>query len=171
MSAAGEQQKQVLIWSQPKALKRRFELRSGDAIIGTMHWEKGAGIAEMPGGVWHFKRKGVFKQHIPVYEIDEVGKKEVGTFYYTRPAQGMLTLLDGRQFDWKRPKKLKSRWQVVDVESRVIFECQLRSGFKGTGAEITIHHPPDDPRLFDLLVVLGFYLTAMYAYDAAAAAS
>jgi hypothetical protein len=188
---------QELIWRQPSAFKEQYELRAGDEVLATLHWQSAWGTlatARTAEGEWTFKRSGFWQQRIGVRPLGS--EREVATFVPDWSGNGILTIEGERTFRWvgKGFWGLEKLWQeradappligfknagALKTEARVVLSpvaaslpetTQLDDLYAPLPPEEMA--PPSSPLVeLPLLVTLGFYLMVLASRDAAAAAA
>lgn len=189
---------QELFWRQPSAFKEYYELRAGDEVLATLHWETAWGAlatARTAEGAWTFKRSISFwHQHVDVYPLGS--EREVATFVPGWTGNGTLTVEGVRTFQWvgKGILGLEKLWQERE-DAPPLIEFKHAGSLK-TEARVTLSQvaaalpettqlddlytplppeqmvPPSLPLVeLPLLVTFGFFLMILAARDAAAAAT
>src|SRR5215469_14604738 len=101
-----------LCWVKPRWSRREFELRSSDAVLGTLVWKRGSrALAELGESRYIFERKGWLNPHITVQRDSSSPEmnEPLATF---SPHGGILSVSDGRRFAWKKPQSSSAgrRW-------------------------------------------------------------
>ena len=95
-----------LKWTQPKRLKRYFELLCGDDRIGTLRWEKSFGslaTAEASEGQWTFKRGGFWGWRVTVREsgsAETIAMFELSLALDSTCGTGSLQYRGGQRIRW-----------------------------------------------------------------------
>jgi hypothetical protein len=104
-----------LEWRQPTALKRAFELRSGDSVLGTLEFLKTLGTlaaARAGGRCWTFKRSGFLN---PIVTAREEGSEtDVATFRAKWTARSGTLELKGGAVTLRALNFWGSEWGVED---------------------------------------------------------
>jgi hypothetical protein len=89
-----------LKWTQPRAMKREFELMDDGETVAQLHFRSSFGsfaTAESAGESWTFKRVGFWQTRVTICPAGTDG--EIASFRNnTWNAGGTLELADGRQF-------------------------------------------------------------------------
>jgi len=160
---------QELLWIQPAARKRDHELRAGDDVVATLHFQRGSlADAEAAGGHWTFKRQGFWQPRVTVRTAGS--DADLAVFHPRWVGGGTLEFADGRAVRLSSANFWQSEWLWHENETPLI-RFKGRHGFiKASGA---VEIQPDAAALPDLamLVLLGWYLILLYAEDSAAASS
>ena len=160
-----------LEWRQPGAFARSFELRRGDALLGTLKFTKTFGsLAEgrTSRAAWSFKRNGFFstnatarvlgtEQDIAVYQPNWTGSK------------GMVTLAGGERLILKNTSFWGGDWGWYTESDNPLVLFKSRGVFHH-GSDISVEEParrrPDLP----LLLLFGWYVLVLHQEDSAATA-
>lgn len=163
-----------LVWSQPSAKKRFFELRAGNDPIATLSWEKMFGTlatAQTAERTWTFKRVGFFNPRVTVRSPGS--DADLAVF---KPSWGYGGTLEapGQAYQWKKLDFWGSKWGFAWPEGTVLLRFSYAGGpgtlFKLEGMiEITpgcVSTNADMP----LLAALGWYIMVLMHDDNAAAA-
>jgi hypothetical protein len=165
-----------LHWVQPKALQRRFDLRSEeDDLFGTLEFTKPLGslaTATSDKGAWTFKRMGFFRPRVTVRVKDTEDDLAVYHPKWTG-SEGKLECTDGEVFVWKLTSFWSSRYEIVDAAGNVLVEYKLGSGqlklsdlFKSQ-ARMVVKTDGQKVDKLDVLVLLGWYLLILMQEDTA----
>jgi hypothetical protein len=162
-----------LRWTQPKLLKRYFELLCGDDRIGTLRWEKWFGslaTAEASEGQWTFKRAGVPGWDVTGWDVAvrESGSAEtiamfeatVDTFagveYWS--GAGSLQYRGGQRIRWAQNVR-RSRCMWVSVNGLEIAGFSYHSSITSrTEGRLKVSTYGAGLPELPLLVLLGWYL-------------
>lgn len=161
-----------LEWTQPRAMKREFELRDGDETIAQLHFRSTFGsfaTAEAAGASWTFKRVGFWQTRVTICPAGSDG--EIASFRInTWNAGGTLELADGRQL-----RANTNFWMSVYEFMNEVDEPLVR--FRKVGGVLhlssTVEILPAAAALPELpwLVALGWYLAVKMHDDAAGTAA
>jgi hypothetical protein len=160
---------QELLWIQPAARKREHELRAGDDVVATLHFQRGSlADAEAAGGHWTFKRQGFWQPRVTVRTPGS--DADLAVFHPRWVGGGTLEFPDGRAVRLSSANFWQSEWVWQENEKPLIRFKGRHGLIKARGA---VEIQPDAPALPDLamLVLLGWYLILLYAEDSAAASS
>lgn len=165
-----------LYWVQPKALSRKYELRSGGEVVATLDFETPFGslaTASTAENSWTFKRVGFFN---PRVTIREAGKEENLGLYRPRwtGTEGELELAGGRVYRWHVANFWATRYEIRDAQGETLIE--YRSGSKEhsladilkSQALVTVSAAGQGRPEAGLLVLLGWYLVLLQQQDSAA---
>lgn len=159
---------QELQWTQPRATKREFELRAGEAVIATLRFRSSLGsfaTAESAEGGWTFKRVGFWQTRATIRAIGS--DAEVGIFRNNTWANGgTLELPDGRCY------LANSNFWMTEYSFRTEGSDPLVVYRKVRGVihlSSIVDIRPAAAQLAELpwLVSLGWYLTVMMQADEA----
>jgi hypothetical protein len=160
-----------LLWTQPKAMRREYQLTNGDEIIGGLHFERifsscaSAGVASQN---WTFKKEGFihprFLVRIPNSDVN------LAVFRLKWTGSGTLEYPDGRQIRWCRTSFWRPNWVFIQGENRPLLRFKQRIGLMKISARVEFD--PADAAMPDLpmLAALGWYLLLLATQGAAAAA-
>jgi hypothetical protein len=158
---------------KPKWSRREFELRSGDAVLGTLVWKRGSrALAELGESRYSFERKGWLNSRITV-QRDSSSQEMVEPLATFSPHGGILSVSDGRRYVWKKPQSTSAsrRWtrERVWIDEPGAELVRFHPA-KHSSVEVTI--PPETSPQPDLplLILLGQYLIALSSQDAETAA-
>ncbi len=172
VTSAGDE----LVWNQPKATARNFELQRQDEPFGTLEFRSMWGtlaLARNPIQDWSFKRLGFLNPYITI-RIPEA--ESDNALFYPKPlGSGILHMLDGRPFSWEPVNFWRTKWRFVDKSGFPILsfdqgseEFKLNQLFK-----LHVLVRVDSSRItnleFSMLINLGFYLIILNLDDIAAA--
>lgn len=159
-----------VVWMQPRAMERRFELRAGDHLVGTLRWEKvfsHRAIAETEEGRWCLERRGFFRRRVAAVQADS--GIDVAQIALNWKNEGALTLADERVFHWRKIRFWRYHWALVDEWDNTIFELRVRMRFFRYEAEIIPHAEAEGIHNLVLLMSLGWYLGWITIQDTTAA--
>jgi hypothetical protein len=162
-----------MLWIKPKWSRREYELRAGDAVLGTLVWKRGSqALAEWGDSWYRFDRKGWLNPHITVHG-DASGQQASEPLATFSPRGGILTIFEGRTFVWKKAQRTSTgrRWtgEHVWIDASGTELVRFRP-VKHASVEVIM--PPEtspQPEL-PLLTLVGQYLIALSSQDAEAAA-
>lgn len=159
-----------LIWTQPSARHRRYELRAGDETVATLDWQKSAGslaLATTADGAWTLKRDGFWHPRVtarPAGTETEVARFEAGW-----TGGGTLRLEGGETFAWKPGGFWQTRWGWHDAAGSVLVGFRQRTSMLKTEGVVEIEAAAPAP--LALLLCLGWYLVVLSGDDSAASAA
>lgn len=161
-----------LKWTQPKRLKRYFELLCGDDRIGTLRWEKSFGslaTAEASEGQWTFERGGFRRPYVTVREsgsAETIALFELSLALDSTLMTGSLLYRGGQRIRWAPSGfwrlTVHPRFMWVSVNGLEIAGFSYHRGLKTLDLktegrlEVSTHGAglPELP----LLALLGWYL-------------
>jgi hypothetical protein len=162
---------QSLQWTQPQALKKKFELRAADEILATLELRSmfgSLGRGESADGCWTFKRVGFFQTRVTIRSCES--ETEIAQFKNsTWKGGGTLELPDGREL-----RATTNFWQTkldfLDPSEAPLISFHS-GGVLHLSAEVNLQ--PNASTLPELpwITMLGFYLIIMMQRDAAGAAA
>lgn len=158
-----------LVWAQPKALTRSFELRSDDQLIATLDFDSAFGSrasARTAGAVWTFKRTGFFS---PKVTARVTGQDQDIAVYHPSftGSHGRLDLASGEQLQLKCVNFWSTEWAVTDAHENTLMICHNR-GIFNQGAELEIVTHACQRQDLALLACMLWYVLILYMEDAAA---
>jgi hypothetical protein len=165
-----------LFWVQPKAMRRSYELRTSDALLGSLVFETPFGsraTAQANGKVWSFKRMGFFKPRVTVRAAD--GSDDIAVYHPKwSGSEGELTLSHGRSYTWTIANFWATRYDIRDAQGEALIS--FSSGTMETAitdvlknqSEVTITDAGQGVAEIDLLVLIGWYLIVLQREDSAA---
>jgi hypothetical protein len=161
-----------LVWTQPKAMSRTFELRSGDALIGQLRFEKPCGSlasAEVAAEKWTFKREGFLAPRVTVRAPNSV--PDLAIFRPHWGSGGTLDFRDCLRLRWRCTNFWGSQYAFVGGDDRALVRFGHHEGFFKTSARLEIDPSSAAIAELPLLVALGWYLMILAAEDATVAAA
>jgi hypothetical protein len=159
-----------LLWTQPKAMRREYQLANGDELIGWLRFEEIFGSrasAEVASQKWMFKKEGLFRPRVNVRIPNS--DANLAAFHLNWSGSGHLEYPDGRQIHWRRTSFWRPDWIFVQGENRPLLRFKQRIGLLRISARVEFD--PADASMPDLpmLVALGWYLLLLAAQASAAA--
>jgi hypothetical protein len=158
-----------LLWVQPAARRREYELRAGDDVVATLRFQRGSlADAEAEGEHWTFKRQGFWQPRVTVRVPGS--DADVAIFRPHWAGGGTLEFASGRTTRLSSANFWQSEWVWQEKDQPLILFKGRHGIVKARGA-VEIHSGsaglPDTP----LLVLLGWYLILLHADDSSAAAA
>ena len=158
-----------LLWVQPAARRREYELRAGDDVVATLRFQRGSlADAEAEGEHWTFKRQGFWQPRVTVRVPGS--DADVAIFRAHWAGGGMLEFASGRATRLSSANFWQSEW-VWQEKAQPLILFKGRHGIVKARGAVEIQSGsaglPDTP----LLVLLGWYLILLHADDANAAAA
>ncbi len=160
-----------LIWTQPKALKMEYELRSGAELVGRLRFRSSLGsfaTAECAEGCWTFKRVGFWQTHATVRECGS--ETDLAVFRNdTWSSGGALELPGGRKYPatsnfWATEYEFQTEDGVALIRYKIHGVLHLSS-------QVEILPPASGLDEMPWMVLFGWYLVIMMYQDSAAAAA
>lgn len=159
-----------LVWTQPKAMSRVYELRSADTLIGHLRFEKSCGSlasAEVASQKWTLKRVGFLAPRVTVRSANL--EADIAVFRPHWGSGGILRFADGHEAHWRSTNFWGSQWAFVGSDNHIVVQFRHHEGFARASAQLEFERSraalPESP----LLAALGWYLIVLAADDAAAA--
>lgn len=170
MKSLSDCSKKELNWSQPKLLKREFELRDGSEVVGRLNWHRPFGslaTGEVAEGSWTFKRAGFLRPRVIVRPVDSdqaVARYEAGW-----AGGGRLLYPGGHGYHWRQRSFWKTEWAFEDERGQIVAQFQadqfvLKESVRLTLADVKSSRPDHA-----LLALLGLYLMILSNDDAVTA--
>lgn len=158
-----------LVWAQPRATSRAYELRSADSLIGYLRFEKSCGSlasAEVASQKWSFKRIGFLAPSVTV-RSPNLGA-DIAVFRPHWGSGGTLHFADGHQAQWRCTNFWGSQWAFVGSDNHIVVRFSHHESFFKASAQLEFEQSSTALPEFPLLVALGWYLMILAADDAAA---
>jgi len=161
-----------LVWSQPRALDRAYELRSGAEILGTLQWKSGFGSladATAAEGQWTFKRMGFFNPRITARAPGS--ESNLAVFTPNWKSEGPLEFASGQAFGWMAVGFWRAQWAFGKANGEHLVDFEPHASFLKKSAVVKI--APDAFSLpeLSLLILMGWYLILLRSDDDASAAT
>lgn len=161
-----------VVWTQPKAMSRAYELRNADSLIGHLCFEKSCGSlasAQVAGQKWTFKRVGFLAPRVTVRSANL--EADIAVFRPHWGSGGILHFADGHQAWWRCTNFWGSRWAFLGSDNHIVVQFTHHEGFFKASAQLEFERSSVALPEFALLAALGWYLMILAADDAAAAAA
>ncbi len=158
-----------LKWKQTRFAVDDFELRSGKDLVGVMYWTKwfsDLAVARSADGSWHMDRPGFFRDRVVVTE--KQAGREVAVFDVDWFGEGILTLADGRSYQWYRTKAFCNYWALANEDEEVLFEIRQGTRWFKHEADVVLYATAEKEADLSLLILIGWYLVFMAIQDSAA---
>jgi hypothetical protein len=158
-----------LLWVQPSARRRTYELRTDGEVVATLRWPKDTRAhADTANGQWTFTRRGFWHPRVTVRATGADADMAVFTARWT--GTGTLDLRDGLQYHWAAANGWQSQWAWQAGDGTPFVTFTVRQGLVKVEGRVEI--APAAGALSDLamLVSLGWYLVVLRAWDTAATA-
>ena len=160
-----------LVWTQPKAMSRAYELRSPDSLIGHLRFEKPCGSlasAEVASQRWTFKRVGFLAPSVTVRSANL--EADIAVFRPHWGGGGILRFADGHEAQWRSTNFWRSQWAFLGSDNQIVVQFRHHEGFFKASAQLEFERSGAALPEFPLLAALGWYLMILAADDAAAVA-
>lgn len=160
---------QELLWIQPSARKRAFELRAADEVVATLNFQRRTlADAEVEGQHWTFKRQGFWHPHVTVRVAGS--EQDLAVFSPRWAGGGTLGLSQGGTLQLAAANFWHSEWVWQDGTTPLIRFKGRHGLIKAKGA-VEVQADATHLAELPLLVLLGWYLILLFSDDAAAASS
>ena len=156
------------LWTQPKGLRREYQLKKENETLGQLRFEKSYGslaFAEVASQSWTFKREGFLRPRVNVRTPNS--EANLATFWPNWSAGGVVEFPDGRRIHWRSTSFWASEWSFVQDDSRQLVRFKQHGGFMKISARIEFGSADTDLRELPMLAALGWYLMLITAEDAA----
>ena len=157
-------------WVQPKTTERRFELRVGDRLVGSLAYRSKTGtlaLAESARGRWTFKRVGFFNTRVTVRE--EGTETDLAVFRPNLWGHGALVFMDRSSFAWRSKGVWRTAWELTNAANRSIIQFRpgvqdqkRRDAFK---TQATVTNERDAPSGERLHILLGFGMYMLVGHE------
>jgi len=157
-----------LVWTQPKALPREYQLTRGEEPVGWLRFQKPFGslaTAEVGSHSWTFKREGFFHPRATVRTPGS--DANLAVFRPNWSGTGVVELSGGRVIRWHRTSFWKSEWSFLERDDRPLLLFKQHTGLMKISALVE-SESATEPEL-PLLAALGWYLLLLNAEDESAA--
>lgn len=160
-----------LIWKQPKASKRYYELQAGEEVLATLSWQKAMGtlaLAETAEGSWTFKRSGFMH---PVVTVRKAGSDvpDAAIFEPSWSGKGILQLPAGRTLRWASTNFWHSEWAWQEFNGTPLIRFKNSYGLLKVEGHIEVEPAAWALPELALFLSLGWYLMLLMASDSSAA--
>ena len=162
------------VWVRPRWYRREYELRAGEAVIGTLRWESGwrssavAAMGGMGGARWRFARQGFWRARVSA--TDEASGMAAASFEFGWNGGGTMFLPDGQTYLLRRTGFWRLTWEWRRGDDTSVMRFRRVSW---TGREVRVELA--DAALADanaaLLMAFGWYLILLAQAAAASAAA
>lgn len=161
-----------LKWTQPRAMKREFDLVDEDEVVARLNFRSGFGsfaTAQAAQGIWTFKRVGFWKPRVTVRA--DGSETEIAVFENnTWSAGGTLHLADSRAYRASTNFWMTS-FEFQGIDDQPLVRFRKVGGMFHLSCKVEIE--PAGARLEELpwLVALGWYLAIKMHDDSAGGAA
>ena len=145
-------------WIRRGSLPLHFELLCNGSPFGSLSWAQGSrstAVAEMAGGVFVFRRKGLFLQQIVVENLREETIAKISLNPLNR--SGELRQPDGSRYSFR----VKGGLQWIDAGGRIMARIENVNGVEGSVTEYSSF----EKSLPLVLVFAGWYLRVTLRRD------
>lgn len=160
----------ILSLSQPSGRKSAYELRTGNALVGTLLWQKAGRecIAETAEGSWVFREQGHFRN----YRITaRAAGSDQDVLTYNLNWTGMIGTvrhMDGREFKLRGDSWWGNRYALVkkpaQQEEEKLLAFQINSYVFRLDADLEVQPILAEAEDAALLALFGCYV-ALIAYE------
>ncbi len=160
-----------LVWTQPKAMRREYQLKNGDELVGRLYFEKSCGslaTAEIASQNWTFKREGFLHPRVTVRAPNS--DANLAVFHPNWSGSGVVEFPDGRQIHWRHTSFWRSEWAFVQGAERQLVRFKQHEGFMKISARLEFDPAGAAAPDLAMLAALGWYLMLLTAQDSAAVA-
>jgi len=158
---------QELLWTPSQAVKKSYELRAGEEVVGTLSWQRGSlAAADIADNHWTFKREGFWHPRVTV----RVAGSETDSAIF-RPGwsgAGALELAPARQIKWSAANMWHSQWDWQETDGRPLVHFKSQQGWTKQTGTVVVDPAAAALSELPLLVSLGWYLLVLLAQDTAA---
>ncbi len=161
-----------LIWAQPQAMSRHYELSCGESLIGSLDFEKSCGslaVAEVSPKRWTFKRVGFLAPRVTVRNANS--EADLAIFRPQWGGGGTVEIRGSLQFQWRCANFWQTQWVFLRSDHQPVMNFSHRQGLLKASAKIAIDPAAPTDSEVPLLLALGWYLMILGADDAAAVAA
>ena len=155
-----------LLWTQTKAMRREYELRSEADLLGHLRFEKSCGSlasAQVDSQSWTFKREGFLNPRVTVRAPNS--EANVAVFRPNWTGSGVVEFLDGHNVQWRCANFWGSEWCFFRAETPLI-RFKHHGGILKVSASLEIALAQETSADLPLLAAFGWYLMLLAAEDA-----
>jgi len=163
---------QELVWLQPHATQRVFELRAGEEVLGSLRWESSFGSladARAEEVHWTFKRTGFFSPQITIRLSGS--DANLAVFTPNWKGEGVLDFSGGKCFRWLGIGFWRSQWAFARSSGEHLLELEPKTAFFKRTAVVKVTPDGRQTSELPLLVILGWYLMVLRSDDDASVAA
>lgn len=156
-----------LVWKPRGLLSRTYDLMDpqadSDGPYATLFWRAGFVLqapaeAQSGDGSWCFVPQGFFRQNVRVLAAD--GRTPVATLKRSW-RRGVLRLVDGREFVWRRQAFWSPSWRFDDANGIPAVRFQWKFSLPRSTTRVEFESSAVPPAERALLACLGWYLVLM----------
>jgi len=158
-----------LVWMQPQATVRAFELRAGEEVVGTLQWSNRFGSladAVAAESHWTLKRTGFFNPRISVRAYGR--DTDLAVFIPQWTADGVLEFASGQRLLWSGSGFWRSRWSFKSASGERLVDFEPCDSLFKKSASVKVTPTGLAMAELSLLVSLGWYLMLLRSDDDAA---
>jgi hypothetical protein len=169
MKSIHEFANQELLWVQPKALQRTYELRAGDDVVATLRWEKAWGslvTAVTAKRQWTFKRVGFLHPRVTIRQAGS--ESDLALVELRWHGGGDVQFANGRRFHWRNTSFWRGEWAFITLEGEKLIQFKHRFSLTKMKGHVEIEAGARALPELSLLAALGWYLMGLMSEDAAA---
>ena len=159
-----------LIWAQPSARRRAYELRAGEELVATLRRGRGSvAAAEVAEGRWTFERAGFWRPRVTARPAGS--DTAWASFDAGWAGGGTLDVSGGRRFEWAAANLWHTHWSWREPGGGPLVRFRSRQGLVTIEGRVEVEPAAATLPELALLVPLGWYLLLLLAQDTAAAAA
>src|SRR5262245_41787962 len=140
MTAIREHVDETLVWTQPRVLKRAYELRAGRVVLGSLRWAKAfspLATAECSGTQWTFERHGFLSPRVSVRARGS--GSDVAVLQRNWRGRGIVQVIGGRTYHWSKTSLWRSSWAFASDSGELLLRfsatCKLMRHHAQVSAE------------------------------------
>jgi hypothetical protein len=160
MKSFGDLQARLLSWTQPKAFRRAYELRAGDELLATLHWEKKTlhhdAVGETHQGCWAIKNSRLLHPRVTVRAAETDAIQAVFTAHLN--GKGTVHLRNQNEFLWLSTDFWGAEWGLFNSKRNPILQIIPNYGLIRASAEVNLQPEAFQYPELPLLAILGWYL-------------
>jgi hypothetical protein len=159
-------EKGAIVWSQPKLMRRQYELANADDVIGHLRFEDSFGSrasADLGSERWTFQRDGCLNPRVKVWRLDS--DQDFAVFRAGWSGSGALEFADGHQVQWRSLNFWRSQWCFLQNDQPLI-SFKPHYGIAKLAARLEVEPTNTDSCDLALLAALGWYLMLLVSQDA-----
>jgi hypothetical protein len=161
---------QPWLWTRPRFLRRRYELRAGSELLAVLESRsalRSDTLAETAAGRWRMRHEGLLRGLVRVVQEGQAG--DAAIFRPRWFGAGEITTRRGAVLHWRRGDFWGRRWQMVDSGGLARLTFARAPAFFSLDVRVEVaEHARADVET-EPLVLLGYYLLLLIARQAHAA--
>ena len=155
-----------LIWRQPRARAREYELQVDEEVVATLRWGRGAlAAAAVADERWTFARAGFWRPRVTA-RAEGTGAA-CAIFRAGWTGGGALETPAGRSFHWVPANLWHTHWSWREAGAGPVVHFGSRQGLVRIEGQVDVEPEAVTLPELDLLVPLGWYLLVLLARDTA----